>query len=46
MSTRAKKLGSLGVIIDGQMRDIQEHKDLDFPVSYAQKQLGLGETKL
>ncbi|KAJ5340109.1 RraA-like protein [Penicillium brevicompactum] len=32
MSTRAHKLGALGVIIDGRMRDTQEHRDLGFPV--------------
>ncbi|CAG7971480.1 unnamed protein product [Penicillium olsonii] len=32
MSTRAHKLGALGVIIDGRMRDIQEHRDIGFPV--------------
>ncbi|KAJ5541367.1 ribonuclease E inhibitor RraA/Dimethylmenaquinone methyltransferase [Penicillium frequentans] len=32
MSTRAQKLGSLGVIVDGRMRDAQEHRDMGFPV--------------
>ncbi|KAJ5088022.1 PrpF protein [Penicillium angulare] len=32
MSTRAQKLGALGVIIDGRMRDTQEHRDISFPV--------------
>lgn len=32
MSTRAHKLGALGVIIDGRMRDVQEHRDISFPV--------------
>ncbi|KAI9932430.1 hypothetical protein ASPWEDRAFT_63497 [Aspergillus wentii DTO 134E9] len=32
MSTRAQKMGGQGVIIDGRMRDVQEHKDLKFPV--------------
>ncbi|PYI09510.1 RraA-like protein [Aspergillus sclerotiicarbonarius CBS 121057] len=32
MSTRAQKLGALGVIIDGRMRDTQEHRDIQFPV--------------
>ncbi|KAH8689577.1 ribonuclease E inhibitor RraA/Dimethylmenaquinone methyltransferase [Talaromyces proteolyticus] len=32
MSTRAKKLGGLGVIVDGRIRDVQEHKDMQFPV--------------
>lgn len=33
MSTRAQKLGSLGTIIDGRMRDTQEHIDMKYPVS-------------
>lgn len=33
MSTRAQKLGSLGTIIDGRMRDMQEHIDMKYPVS-------------
>lgn len=32
MTTRAQKLGAQGVIIDGRMRDTQEHKDMGFPV--------------
>ncbi|KAJ5584523.1 uncharacterized protein N7459_004323 [Penicillium hispanicum] len=32
MSTRAQTLGSLGVMIDGRMRDVQEHRDMEFPV--------------
>lgn len=32
MSTRAQKLGSLGTIIDGRMRDMQEHIDMKYPV--------------
>lgn len=32
MSTRAQKLGSLGTIIDGRMRDTQEHVDMKYPV--------------
>ena len=32
MSTRAQKLGSLGTIIDGRMRDTQEHIDMKYPV--------------
>jgi regulator of RNase E activity RraA len=34
MSTRAQILGSQGVVIDGYFRDINEHKDLGFPVSF------------
>lgn len=33
MSTRAKFLGAKGVVIDGNFRDINEHRDLGFPVS-------------
>ncbi|KAK2616039.1 hypothetical protein N8I77_002756 [Diaporthe amygdali] len=32
MSLRAKYLGAAGVVIDGSLRDIQEHRDLKFPV--------------
>ncbi len=32
MSTRAKKLGAKGAIVDGSFRDIMEHKELGFPV--------------
>ena len=32
MSTRAKYSGAVGTVIDGRFRDIDEHRDLDFPV--------------
>lgn len=32
MSTRAQYLKAEGVIIDGRMRDIREHDELNFPV--------------
>lgn len=32
MSTRAQYLGAQGVVIDGRMRDINEHKLFKFPV--------------
>lgn len=32
MSTRSKRLGAQGVVIDGNFRDILEHKELEFPV--------------
>ncbi|KAK0283628.1 hypothetical protein LTR35_006087 [Friedmanniomyces endolithicus] len=32
MSTRAKYSGALGTIVDGRLRDLQEHRDLEFPV--------------
>lgn len=33
MSMRAKYLGAAGVVIDGKFRDLQEHRNLEFPVS-------------
>lgn len=33
MSTRALHLGAQGVVIDGNFRDINEHRELNFPVS-------------
>lgn len=33
MSTRAKYLGAEAVVIDGRFRDLEEHKELQFPVS-------------
>ncbi|KAF7547234.1 hypothetical protein G7Z17_g7873 [Cylindrodendrum hubeiense] len=32
MSLRAKHLGASGVVIDGSVRDVQEHRDLQFPL--------------
>lgn len=32
MSTRAHHLGAAGTIVDGRLRDLQEHRDLNFPV--------------
>ncbi|TEA14946.1 4-hydroxy-4-methyl-2-oxoglutarate aldolase [Colletotrichum sidae] len=32
MSLRAQILGAKGVVIDGHLRDLQEHRDLDFPL--------------
>ncbi|KXT05589.1 hypothetical protein AC579_10109 [Pseudocercospora musae] len=32
MSTRAQYAGVAGTIIDGRLRDLQEHRDLEFPV--------------
>lgn len=32
MSNRAKYLGAVGTVIDGRLRDLQEHRDLDYPV--------------
>lgn len=33
MSNRAKYLGAVGTVIDGRLRDLQEHRDLNYPVS-------------
>jgi regulator of RNase E activity RraA len=33
MSTRAKYLGAQGVVVDGNFRDINEHRSMGFPVS-------------
>ncbi|KAF2236535.1 RraA-like protein [Viridothelium virens] len=32
MSTRAQYSGAVGTIVDGRVRDLQEHRDLNFPV--------------
>lgn len=32
MSTRAKASGAVGSVIDGRFRDLQEQRDLDYPV--------------
>ncbi|KAH0372936.1 RraA-like protein, partial [Aureobasidium melanogenum] len=32
MSTRAKYLGAQGVVVDGNFRDLNEHRDMGFPV--------------
>ncbi|KAK5711659.1 hypothetical protein LTR17_018294 [Elasticomyces elasticus] len=32
MSTRAQYSGAVGTIVDGRLRDMQEHRDLNFPV--------------
>ncbi|KAK1027971.1 hypothetical protein LTR33_017414, partial [Friedmanniomyces endolithicus] len=32
MSTRAKNSRAVGTIVDGRLRDLQEHRDLDYPV--------------
>jgi regulator of RNase E activity RraA len=33
MSARAQYLGAQGVVVDGRMRDIKEHKQFKFPAS-------------
>lgn len=35
MSLRAKYLKAEGVVVDGRLRDLQEHRDLEFPVRTA-----------
>lgn len=32
MSNRANYLGAVGTVIDGRLRDLQEHRDLQYPV--------------
>ncbi|GAM86468.1 hypothetical protein ANO11243_044820 [Dothideomycetidae sp. 11243] len=32
MSTRAQASGAVGTIVDGRVRDLQEHRDLEYPV--------------
>ncbi|KAL9099344.1 MAG: hypothetical protein Q9163_005149 [Psora crenata] len=32
MSSRAKYSGAAGTIVDGRIRDLQEHRDLEYPV--------------
>lgn len=39
MSNRAKYLGAVGTIIDGRLRDLQEHRDLQYPVRRSRFQL-------
>lgn len=33
MSTRAQASGAVGTVVDGRVRDLQEHRDLGYPVS-------------
>ena len=32
MSNRAQVSGAVGTIVDGRVRDLQEHRDLGYPV--------------
>ncbi len=32
MSIRAKHSGAVGTIVDGRIRDLQEHRSLEYPV--------------
>lgn len=34
MSTRAKYVGAQGVVVDGCCRDLNEHRGMEFPVSF------------
>ena len=34
MSTTAQVLGAQGIVADGYFRDINEHRDLNFPVNF------------
>jgi regulator of RNase E activity RraA len=33
MSNRAKASGAVGTVVDGRIRDVFEHRGLDYPVS-------------
>ena len=35
LSTRAQHLGAVGTIVDGKVRDLNEHRSLGYPVSAA-----------
>ena len=37
MSNRAKYLGAVGTVIDGRLRDLQEHRDIEYPVRCTHK---------
>lgn len=32
MALRAHQVGAAGAVVDGRLRDLQEHRDLEFPV--------------
>lgn len=34
MSNRAKASGAVGTVVDGRIRDLQEHRDLNYPVRF------------
>lgn len=34
MSARAKMRKTKGVVVDGRVRDLAEHRSMDFPVSW------------
>lgn len=35
MSTRAKYLGAQAVVVDGRIRDVEEHREMGFPVGHS-----------
>lgn len=34
MSTRAQASGAVGTVVDGRVRDLQEHRNLGYPVRH------------
>ena len=34
MSNRAKASGAVGTVVDGRVRDLQEHRELEYPVNH------------
>lgn len=41
MSNRAKASGAVGTVVDGRIRDLQEHRDLNYPVRFCSLALAL-----
>lgn len=39
MSTRAKYIGAGGVVVDGRVRDLGEHQEMNFPVGRLHNEL-------
>ena len=35
MSARARASGAVGTVVDGRFRDLEEQRELEFPVSWA-----------
>ena len=42
MSNRAKVSGAVGTVVDGRIRDLQEHRDLEYPVRRIVRQQSIG----
>ncbi|KAL8923478.1 MAG: hypothetical protein Q9208_004606 [Pyrenodesmia sp. 3 TL-2023] len=40
MSRRAQALGAVGTIVDGRIRDLEEHRDLDYTVRFSPDSFG------